>query len=160
MKSDPMGTPTSGRGASIESTELEEEAWPSTDARRHLFILKSNRNLTFFTALFKCVKKDNLRSLPMLENCMKHTLIKDVCSWKNKVSLQTSLERNPTNLLYIFILSVNFENLTVRLHVLITSLMLTKFKKIKDQLLCHQINVIISSFYNLKLYIKNKLMIK
>ena len=34
---------------------------------------------------------------------------------------------------------------------------LQNFKKIKDQLLCHQINVIISSFCNLKLYIKNKL---
>ena len=47
----------------------------------------------------------------------------------NKVSLQISLERNPTNLSYIFILSVNFENLTVKLHVLITSLMLTKFQE-------------------------------
>ena len=47
----------------------------------------------------------------------------------NKVSLQTSLERNPTNSLYIFILSVNFENLTIRLHVLITSLILTKFQE-------------------------------
>ena len=46
---------------------------------------------------------------------------------KNKVSLQTTLERNPTNSSYIFILSVNFENLTVRLHVLIKSLILTKF---------------------------------
>ena len=34
---------------------------------------------------------------------------------------------------------------------------LQNFKKIKDHLLCYQINVIISSFYNLKLYIKNKL---
>ena len=34
---------------------------------------------------------------------------------------------------------------------------LQNFKKIKDQLLCHQINIIISSFCNLKLYIKNKL---
>ena len=34
-------------------------------------------------------------------------------SLMNKVSLQTSLERNPTNSSYIFILSVNFENLTV-----------------------------------------------
>ena len=76
---------------------------------------------------------------------------------RNKVSLQTNLERNPTNSLYIFILSVNFENLTVRLHVLITFLMLTNFKKIKNQLLCHLINVIISSFCNLELYIKNKL---
>ena len=46
-----------------------------------------------------------------------------------KVSLQTSLERNLTNSSYIFILSVNFENLTVRLHVLITSKMLTKFQE-------------------------------
>ena len=46
-----------------------------------------------------------------------------------KVSLQTSLERNPTNSPYIFILSVNFKNLTVRLHVLITSKMLTKFQE-------------------------------
>ena len=48
---------------------------------------------------------------------------------KNKFSLQTNLERNSTNSSYIFILSVNFENLTIRLHVLITSLMLTKFQK-------------------------------
>ena len=48
---------------------------------------------------------------------------------RNKVYLQTSLERNPTNSLYIFTLSVNFENLTIRLHVLITFLMLTKFQE-------------------------------
>ena len=30
---------------------------------------------------------------------------------RNKVSLQTNLERNTSNFLYIFILSVNFENL-------------------------------------------------
>ena len=48
---------------------------------------------------------------------------------KNKVSLQASLERNPTNSSYIFILSVNFENLTVRLHVPIKSLMLIKFQE-------------------------------
>ena len=47
----------------------------------------------------------------------------------NKVSFQTNLERNPTNSLYICILSVNFENLTIRLHVLITSLILTKFQE-------------------------------
>ena len=47
----------------------------------------------------------------------------------NTTSLQTSLERNPTNLSYIFILSVNFENLTVILHVLIRFLMFTKFQK-------------------------------
>ena len=50
-------------------------------------------------------------------------------SLMNKVSLQTSLERNPTNSSYIFILSVNFENLTVRLYVVIAFLMLTKFQE-------------------------------
>ena len=33
---------------------------------------------------------------------------------------------------------------------------LQNFKKIKDQLLCYQTNVKISSFYKLKLCIKNK----
>ena len=33
---------------------------------------------------------------------------------------------------------------------------LQNFKKIKDQLLCHQTNIKISSFCNLKLCIKNK----
>ena len=47
----------------------------------------------------------------------------------NKVFLQTTLERNLTNLSYIFILSVNFKNLTIRLHVLITSLMIKKFQE-------------------------------
>ena len=47
----------------------------------------------------------------------------------NKVFLQTNLERNSTNSSYIFVLSVNFENLTVRLNVFITSLMLTKFQE-------------------------------
>ena len=47
----------------------------------------------------------------------------------NKVSLQTSLERNPSNLSYIFILSVKFENLTIGLHVLIISFMLAKFQE-------------------------------
>ena len=46
----------------------------------------------------------------------------------NKLSLQTSLERNSTNSSYIFILSVNFENLIVRLHVLITSKISKKSK--------------------------------
>ena len=44
----------------------------------------------------------------------------------NKVSLQTSLERNPSNSSYIFILSVNFENLTVELNALIISFMHAK----------------------------------
>ena len=67
------------------------------------------------------------------------------------------MERNLTNSSYIFILSVNFKNLIVRLYVLVTSLMLTKFQNFKDQLQYYQINIIISSFCNLKLYTKNKL---
>ena len=64
-------------------------------------------------------------------------VINDLASWdfsyllKNKVSLQTSLEINPSNLSYIFILSVNFENLTIGLQVLIISFALTKFKEDK-----------------------------
>ena len=89
-------------------------------------------------------------------NPLKATSSKWKSSW-NKVSLQISLERNLINSSYIFILSVNFENLTVRLHVLIILNAYKISKKIKNQLLCHQINIIISSFCNLKLYIKNKL---
>ena len=48
---------------------------------------------------------------------------------KNKVSLQTNLEKNLLNLSYTFILNVNFENLTVGLHILIISFMLAKFQK-------------------------------
>ena len=64
-------------------------------------------------------------------------VINDLASWdfsyllKNKVSLQTSLEINPSNLSYIFILSVNFENLTIGLQVLIISFVLTKFQEDK-----------------------------
>ena len=47
----------------------------------------------------------------------------------NKISLQIKLEKNPTNSSYIFILSVNFENLTVRLHIFITFLRLIKFQE-------------------------------
>ena len=36
-----------------------------------------------------------------------------------KVSLQTSLERNPSNS-YIFLFDINFENLNVRLYVIIS----------------------------------------
>jgi len=74
----------------------------------------------------------------------------------NKISLQISLERNPTNSSYIFILSMNFENLTIRLHVIIIFFILVKFLENQRQLLYHQINVKISSFCDIKLCIKNK----
>ena len=47
----------------------------------------------------------------------------------NKVFLQTSLQKNLSNLSYIFILSVKFENLTIGLHVLILSFILAKFQE-------------------------------
>ena len=47
----------------------------------------------------------------------------------NKVYLQTSLERNFRNFSYVFILSVNFKNLTVRLHILIIFFMHVKFQE-------------------------------
>ena len=46
-----------------------------------------------------------------------------------KVSLQTSLERNLPNSSYIFLLDVNFENLTIGLYVFIISSMLAKFQE-------------------------------
>ena len=49
----------------------------------------------------------------------------------NKVSLQISLEKNPKNSSYIFILNVNFKNLTIGLHILIISFMLSNFQKDK-----------------------------
>ena len=58
--------------------------------------------------------------------CIPHTF-GPTC--KNKVFLQTSLERNPTNSSYIFILSVNFENLTVRVLVFIIFFMHVKFQE-------------------------------
>ena len=51
-----------------------------------------------------------------------------------KVSFQTSLKRNPSNLSYIFILSVKFENIIVGLHVLIISFILAKFQEDKKSI--------------------------
>ena len=46
-----------------------------------------------------------------------------------KVSLQTSLKRNPSKFSYIFLLDVNCETLTIGLLVFIISSMLTKFQE-------------------------------
>ena len=46
-----------------------------------------------------------------------------------KVSLQTNLERNLPNFFFIILLDMNFESLTVKLHVLIISSMLAKFQE-------------------------------
>ena len=68
---------------------------------------------------------------------------------KTKISLQPSLERNPTNSSYIFVLNVNFENLTIRLYVFIISLMLTKFQENQRSIVmssnkCYNINFLYS----------------
>ena len=61
---------------------------------------------------------------------------------------------NPTNSLYIFILSVNFENQISCSYYIFHACKISRRSKIKDQLLCYQINVKISSFCNLKLCMK------
>ena len=43
-------------------------------------------------------------------------------------SLQTNLERNHSNSYFIFFLVVNFENLTIRLHVFMVFFILAKFQ--------------------------------
>ena len=53
---------------------------------------------------------------------------------QTKVFLQISLEKNPSNYLYIFILSMNFENLTIELYTFIISLMLAKFQENKKSI--------------------------
>ena len=51
---------------------------------------------------------------------------------------------------------MDFENLTVRLHVLIIFFMHVKFQEDKRSITISSTNVKISNFYYLKLYIKNK----
>ena len=53
----------------------------------------------------------------------------DMVTTSNKVFLQTSIEKNLSNLSYIFILSVKFENLTIGLHGLILSFIFAKFQE-------------------------------
>ena len=61
----------------------------------------------------------------IVEVCFGHTAVFN----PSKVSLQTNLERNSMNSSYISILSVNFENLTVRLYVLIIFFVHVKFQE-------------------------------
>ena len=74
----------------------------------------------------------------------------------NKVSLQTSLERNLSNLSYISILSVKFENLTVGLHVLIISFMLAKFQEDQRSIVMLSIKWLNYKFCDIKFCIKKK----
>ena len=74
--------------------------------------------------------------------------------WKN-VYLKTSLETNPSNSFSIFLLGMNFKNLTVELHVLIISSMLTKFqKKLKIN------SYLINKMFNIQVQIVNNIWFK
>ena len=65
----------------------------------------------------------NMRTLNLLINYKN-----DIVPVKEDyVSLQISLERNSLNLSYIFLLNVNFENLTVELHNLYVLNLYVKF---------------------------------
>ena len=64
----------------------------------------------------------------------------------NKVSLRTSLERNPTNSSHIFILSVNFENLTVEFHALYVLNIHIKFLSIWMLSIIQSINFFMHNF--------------
>jgi len=59
------------------------------------------------------------------------------------VSLQISLERYSSNSSYIFLLDVNFENLTIRLHIFIISSMhmLAKFQEDKKLIAIFSIKI-------------------
>ena len=46
---------------------------------------------------------------------------------KQTIFTVKNLERNLSNFSYVFILNMNFENLTIKLYVLIISFMLAKF---------------------------------
>ena len=59
----------------------------------------------------------------------KKTNIIKLVVYSNKISLQISLEWDLSNSSYIFILTVNFENLIVGLHVLILLFMFAKFQE-------------------------------
>jgi len=61
-----------------------------------------------------------------------------------KVFLRTSLERNLPNSSYIFLLDVNFENLTIGLYVFIISSILGKFQE--DQILMAMSSIKILNF--------------
>ena len=63
------------------------------------------------------------------ENFIRKFEIEEEKKKKKEVSFQTSFERNSSNFFHIFLLDVNFENLTIRLYVLIISSILAKFQE-------------------------------
>ena len=79
--------------------------------------------------------------------------------WSNLVVKKNymCLEKNPSSSSYIFLLDVNFENLTVKLHLLIISSMLVKFQEDKKLITILSTKYLNSSFWGLKLCIKSKI---
>ena len=75
-----------------------------------------------------------------VERCVLVLLLRFVKS-ENKVSLQTSLERNPSNLSYIFFSDVNFKNLTVEFHVPYVLNMYIKFRSNRILFIIWSMNV-------------------
>ena len=55
------------------------------------------------------------------------TILEDRDFSSNKISLQTSLKRDFSNFLYIFLLNLNFKKLIIKLHVLYVLNMHVKF---------------------------------
>ena len=55
------------------------------------------------------------------------TILEDRDFSSNKISLQTSLKRDFSNFLYIFLLNLNFKKLIIKLHVLYILNMHVKF---------------------------------
>ena len=106
---------------------------------------KARQEIDFVVGKMRLVEESDIVNLPYLQAIVKETLrlhptgpviVRESSKWctigdyeLNKIFLQTSLERNLSNLSYIFILNVKFENLTIGLHVLIISFMLAKFQE-------------------------------
>ena len=68
---------------------------------------------------------------------------------KNKVSLQTSSERNPSNLLYTSYSGANFENLTIEFHISYVLNMHVKFHSIRMLFTIRSMNLFF--IYNFRL---------
>ena len=103
------------------------------------------------------VKKNYMRLECLLVGSTHHMLNeKGFFFFKKKKKKKTSLEKNPPNSSYIFLLDANFENLTIELHVLIISSMLVKFQKDQKSITILSTKYLNSSFWGLKLCIKSK----
>ena len=87
---------------------------------RYKFFIRSNLILKEIKSKFMFNAMSNFRISNLLPSA--------ILTWK-KLFFQTSLKINPSNFSYIFLLDINFENLIIRLYVLIISLILAKISK-------------------------------